>query len=835
MTTLPLEGIRIVDLSHHIAGPYCTKLFADLGADVVKIEKPDGGDGARWLRRFDDDRPDPEENPLFLYLNTNRRSVVLDLKAPEGIANLKRLARDADILIESFRPGVMARLGIDYPCLERLNPGLVMTSLSNFGQAGPYRDWLATELTLNALSGMMLMTGTCDREPVKVGLSQVQYSAGAAAAIVTLAAHRYQRFTGHGQHVDVSLLEPFLNMIHQQLSRYAYMGSVQRRAPTESFPWLFQTSNGWVHASVLQVKALVEFLRSSVPGIYDAKFTDPEHWHEHVRELGDLLKPWFLERSKLQATEEIQMQGIIAAPANTEADLLDCPQLRARDFFVEADHPVAGRATYPGRYFVSDQIAKAPLRAAPLFGQHTEEVLGELDIPRPLKAAGAGEKTEGAAPDACPMPLSGVRILSVEHWAALPYGTKYLASLGAEVIVVESPARPHGSPENRATEESGGLYIEGGRNKLGITIDLAKPEGVDLFRQLVAVSDVVVDNFTPRVMSNLGLDYESLRQVKSDIITLSISGFGRKGPWRLYRGYTATAEAASGLANVTGYPDGPPVRPGGTPLGDMVSSLHTAWTLLVALEHRRRTGNGAEIDMSMIEPDTCQIGEAIVGYSLTGASEVRIGNRSPNAHPSGCYPCQGEDNWVTIAAATEGQWQALIGLLGRPSCTGEERFATREARLAHSDELDERIAEWTRTRDKTAVMEACQEAGVPAGAVLHVREILTNEHLLQRDSFEVVELPPPPSGVGHRLHLGPPWKLSKTPASSRRPPPIELGEHNTYVFGGLLGLSDSQLAALEASGVISRNLTAPLAASLDRLPRRFDDREAGYLETLGLQ
>ena len=401
--------------------------------------------------------------------------------------------------------------------------------------------------------------------------------------------------------------------------------------------------------------------------------------------------------------------------------------------------------------------------------------------------------------------------------------------------MVESPVRQRANPAFRATEESGGLYIEGGRNKPGIAIDLAKPRGIGLFKELVRVSDAVVDNFTPRVMKNLGLDYESLRRIKPDIITMSMSGFGRRGLWHLYRGYALAAEAASGLANMTGYPDSPPVRPGGTPLGDMVPALHAAWTLLIALEHRERTGHGAEIDMSMAEVCTCQIGEAIVGYALSGHAEVRIGNQSPNAVPSGCYPCEGEDSWVTIAVVTEDQWQALVQLMGSPSWVREERFGTREARLAHLDELDGHIAEWTRKRDKIAVMEECQRVGVPAGAVLHVREVLTNEHFLQRGSFEVVELPPPPSGAGNRLRLGPPWRLSKTPASSRRLPVIELGEHNQYVLGSILNLSDSELAELEADGIISQNFTAQTLPSLDRLPRQFSDREVNYLETLGLR
>jgi crotonobetainyl-CoA:carnitine CoA-transferase CaiB-like acyl-CoA transferase len=576
------------------------------------------------MRLSPNSKHDPERNPLFLYLNTNKRSIMLDLKKAEDIDTFKELVSGADILVENFRPGVMTRLGIDYPVLERLNPRLVMTSISNFGQDGPYRDWPATELTFNALSGMMLMTGDADREPVKLGLSQVQYTAGVAAAIVTLAAHRYQRMTGYGQHIDVSVLEPFFNMLHQQIARYVYMGALQERGFFERFPWVFQAKDGWVHASQLQVKEIVDYLSATIPELKDPKFTNPERWQEHLGELGGILKSWFHQRTMLEATDELQIAGINASPAYTEAGLLDCPQLGARDYFHEIVHPVAGPAMYPGRYFVSEQIEKLRPQPAPLLGRHTEEVLGGLGQSKTRSAAKPKDRTGEANQNPATMPLAGIRILSVEHWAALPHATKYLASLGAEIIVVESPVRPPSDPAMRGKEDSGGLFIEGGRNKLGITIDLAKPEGVALFKRLVKISDAVVDNFTPRVMKNFGLDYRSLCQIKPDVITLSISGFGRSGLWHSYRGYSLTAEATSGLAALTGYPDRPPVRPGGTPFGDMIPALHSAWTILVALEHRRRTGNGAEIDISMVEPCTSQLGEAVVQFSLSGSTGSRI-------------------------------------------------------------------------------------------------------------------------------------------------------------------------------------------------------------------
>jgi crotonobetainyl-CoA:carnitine CoA-transferase CaiB-like acyl-CoA transferase len=833
MPDFPLSGVRVVDLTHYIAGPYCTKLFADLGADVIKIEKPDRGDGARWLRPFIGGEPHPEKSALFLYLNTNKRSVILDLKTKEGIATLKEMARKADIVVENFRPGVMAQLGISYPVLERINPRLVMTSISNFGSEGPYRDWKATELTLNALSGMMFMTGEADREPVKLALSQVQYSAGVAAAVATLAAHRYQRLTGYGQHIDISTLEPFFNMLHQQTGRYAFQGSVQARGLIEKFPWIFQTKDGWVHASRLQIIPLMVYISQFIPELNNIEPINPLQLNGNWRVLGDAMNPWFAARTRMEATDELQLQGINASPVYNEADLLGSPQLSARDFFIQVEHPVVGRGTYPGRYFLCDQIPIKPSRPAPLLGQHTNEVLHELKQNSTNAVSDSKATREGPACDPRILPLEGIRILSVEHWAALPHATKYLASLGAEIIVVESPARQQGDPKQRVAEFTGGLYAESHRNKLGITIDLSKPEGVELFKRLVMISDAVVDNFTPRVMKNLGIDYESLAKVRPDVITLSISGYGRKGPWHMYRGYSITAEATSGLANLTGYADGNAVRPGGTPPGDIIPALHSTFALLAALEYRRRTGKGGDIDISMVEPITCQLGEAIVNYSLTGRAGMRMGNRDVNIAPSGCYPCAGDDSWVTISVYNQAQWKALVKLMGSPAWAKSRMFSTAKSRLAHQDELDGYISNWTRSQDKMEVMRLCQQADIPAGAVLHIRELFTNEQNLYRGSFEVVNLPPPPVGPGSRVHLSPPWRLSKTVSNTIRPPRIELGVDNDYVFRNLLGMKDNELAELEAKSVVSKTPTVePLDLSAIRIQM---SREDNYLDVIGLR
>ncbi|MBN1643961.1 MAG: CoA transferase, partial [Dehalococcoidales bacterium] len=809
MSNGPLSGINVIDLTHYIAGPYCTKLFADMGADVVKIENPETGDGVRWLSLFDNDDPNPEKNPIFLYLNTNKRSVTLDIRKKNGATTFKQLVQKADILVENFRPGVMAKLGLDYPVLERLNPRLVMVSISNFGQDGPYRDWLASELTLNALSGMMAMTGRIDREPLKLGLSQAQYTAGVTSAVAALAAYRQCRFSGYGQHVDISILESMLNMHHQQFAKYSYEGSKLLRESPDEFPYFFEAKDGWVHLSRLQVRQIVDFL-SDFPELKDPKFKNPDN----QREFAGIIAPWIRERSKFDIVQLAQFQGINAAAVHNEADLINSPQFAERGYLTDIDHPIAGKAKYPGKFFVSEQLEEPVPAPAPLLGQHTEEVIAGLRKGEGLCSVGqyrkVDEKTVKVGDDI--KPLAGVRILSLEHWASLPHATKYLAGLGAEVIVVESPNRPREDSSYRFNirGEPGrvGLYREAFRNKSTISLDLSEPKGVAIFKRLVKLCDAVVDNFTPRVMGNLGLGYEVLREVKQDIIVLSLSGFGHKGPWFLYRGYSITAESTSGLVNFMGYPDGPPYRPGGVPPGDVIPALHAAWALLMALEHKKRTGKGAFIDMSMIEPMTSQMGEAIVNYSMGGRAGFRTGNRDANACPSGCYPCKGKDKWITISVFSEGQWRALVELMGAPDWASSKSFLKRESRFKNQDALDKCISGWTCKFDNMRLMKACQRAGVPAGAVLTIPEVMTNEQLRQRGAFEIVQYPPEPEDIGSRLHIAPPWKLSRTPASTLRPAPLQHGQDNDSIYRGLLGLTPAELTELETEGIVSNRITS---------------------------
>lgn len=398
------------------------------------------------------------------------------------------------------------------------------------------------------------------------------------------------------------------------------------------------------------------------------------------------------------------------------------------------------------------------------------------------------------------LPLQNIRI--VDHtiaWAG-PQGTLMLADMGAEVIKVEACKRPdiaRGGGRLISPDkfwEKGPWFTPHNRNKLGITLDLSKKEGKELYFKLVKVSDVVIDNFTPRVMPNLGLDYEVLKKVKPDIIVVHQPGYGSSGPYKDAPAFGDTINAFSGLDNITGYPD-KFVRPC-IAYGDPTSGFAAALSILAALHYRSLTGKGQLIDVSHLEI-TSKAMDGLLDYAINGRVQERIGNRDDIMAPQGCYPCQGEDEWVVITIASDHDWNEFGRVLGNPEWSKDLRFATATDRRAHHDELDRLIAAWTSLRDRYEVMDLLQKVGIAAAPVLHPGELLTNTHFVQRGFFEESNHP----YAGTLLLQGISYKMSRTPCHIRLPAPL-FGEHNRYVFQGILGLSEDDLAQLAKDGII---------------------------------
>ncbi len=393
----PLEDVRVLDVTHHIAGPYCTKLLADYGAEVIKVERPSCGDAARRVGPFLHDSPHLERSGLFLHLNTNKKSVTLDLGTATGARLFKELATQADIVVENFRPGVMWRFGLSYEELSKVNPDLIMVSISNFGQSGPYRDFKATELVAYAMGSTMDSTGVPDREPLKLGLTVVQFQAGNMAAAATMGAFYGNRSCGAGQHVDVSIMECQLASVDRSgpsLVSVAYSGNptfvrtFARRFSIMPFG-VYPCADGYVHFTAAQKAWWPKFCKLiGMPELTDDPlYSTDETFNDLSKapEIDAMFLPWVLQHTKQEVTT--LAADLAGTPVNTTQDLFRDPHFKARGFFVPVEHPVAGNALYPGAPF---RMTSTPWKAgrAPTLGEHNQEIyagrlgLSEQDLTR---------------------------------------------------------------------------------------------------------------------------------------------------------------------------------------------------------------------------------------------------------------------------------------------------------------------------------------------------------------------------------------------------------------------------------------------------------------------
>ena len=437
-------------------------------------------------------------------------------------------------------------------------------------------------------------------------------------------------------------------------------------------------------------------------------------------------------------------------------------------------------------------------------------------------------------------PLEGVRIVEMGQLIAIPSAMKWMADMGAQVIRLESVQRLesyrtdslyHNDVEGEFWNRGANFY-EQNRNKLGLTLDLSRDEGRAVLRDLIAVTDVFAENFTPRVIKNFGLEYEDLRKIRPDIIMVSSTGYGFDGPWANFGATGPATEGAAGLAYITGYRDGGPVM-SEIPFTDYTAGEHTVAAVMLALMHRLNTGLGQFIDVSQTQTCSATIPEALLDWTVNSRIPERIGNEDPAMSPHGCYPCAGDDRWIAIAVDSDEAWLALCRVMCRSDWAADERYADSLGRIRYRGELDTMLGFETRSHDSHELMARLQAEGIAAGAVVDSEDLLFNEHLKERGFYEAVEhheatgMPPLP-------YAGRPWKLSDTPAVPPKPAPI-MGQHNRDILVDLLGRTSDEIAALEEAQIIGYSPLSPRGVrrpSLDEQVRqgRMQRYETGYAE-----
>ncbi len=412
------------------------------------------------------------------------------------------------------------------------------------------------------------------------------------------------------------------------------------------------------------------------------------------------------------------------------------------------------------------------------------------------------------------LPLEGVRVVDLAQVFAGPACTRILADLGADVIRFESASRMDVTRNLIITDNDGldhhwlrsSYFTIRNASKREMVLDLAKEEGREIIRKLVAQADVVVESFTPRVMANFGLGYDVLKQIKPDLIMCSLSGYGQYGPMRDFGAYGMGLEPASGISSITGYAGGPPIR-SGLSFTDPYSGFVGAGAILTALHYKRRTGKGQYIDLSEQEAAIPVMAAALLEYQMTGRAPERMGDRSDFAAPQGCYRCAGDDRWAVISCEDDAQFGRMAAAMGHGEWLEDDRFSTVLARHQHHDELDAAVTAWTSTRDHYDVMHTLQAAGVKSAAVLDGKEILFDPQFKARHHFDTIDQPP----LGKRpvqRHVA--AKFTRFEAKARRHAPL-LGEHNEEVLKEL-GYSDEEITQLKTDAVIADKPNLPVPA-----------------------
>ena len=791
----PLAGYTVVDLSTGIAGAYCTKLLADGGADVIKVEPPQGDPLRRWSSSGAA-IPAGSDGALFSYLAGSKHSVVADAELGDDFEMVHKLLAAADAVVWSAGSKLAEHPGFGPAAIHSAYPHLTVTSITPFGLAGPWRDRAATEFTLQAWSGGIvgLGRGLPERAPVFVGGQVGEYLAGAYASAATLASRCRGSNGDAGQLVDLSMLETqILCLTYYPVSYFEMLGRPWRDARRLTVPGVAQAKDGLV----------------------DLGCGTAQQWFDLCAMVGH--PEWIDEESALSITEQANVHAeeiyawvrstpadeirdlatafrIPNAPVANGANVASLDHFRERGSFVRNPRDGFRQPGHP--YRMRPEQLREP-QQAPRLGEHTEYYRAANMAARP--------KPTGTAK---PLPFSGLRVLDMTTFWAGPCCTHFLAMLGAEVIHVESARRPDGTrliagvpiTEDQWWEKSP-IFAALNTNKKGLTLDLQSPRGRELLRRLIATCDVVVENFTPRVLDQIGLDFAAVQAIRPDVVMLRMPGFGLDGPWRDNPAFAYAIESASGLSWLTGYPDRPPYEP--YSVGDPNAGVHALNGLLLALEQRRRTGRGVLVEAAMVDAALSISAEQIIEYSAYGALLDRAGNRGPTAAPQNLYRAADidefgrPDSWIAVAVATDDQWRYLCDALGSPSWAVDPRLSTAAGRRAHEDLIDEQLAAYCQDRAVDDIVATLWDAGVPVAKVMQPHRQTELAQLAFRDFFEELDHP-----VNGRAKLSTvPMRLSDGPVSFHTQPAPLLGQHNHELLAGL-GVTEAEIAELEADGVI---------------------------------
>ncbi len=791
------------------AGAYCARLLADFGAEVIRIEPP-GGDPARRQAPLIEGDGEPV-GAWFGYLNFGKSSLVLDPARADDRARLAALIGAADVCIDAM--GAAQGWGSVLAEAEAAAGARVHAAMSWFGRSGPYRDHAGSDAVCRALAGMTKLVGPEDGPPLNAPDYHAGIIGGLAGFSAVLAALHARGVSGTGRVLDLSVQEACIALVDLPASKSWARGAGYRREGINRFPptfpvGIYATAEGWLGATLVTPAQWRGFCR--MLGLFDLAddpglVTSVERL-PRAAEIEARIAPKLLERP---AREWFRLGLELRLP------LVEVPDLdQALQSVVFRDRGAIVPVRLGGR---TVEAPAPPMRLTVTPPRRGGEVPALGSALGSGRAAFAGSRLAVPAPGAgaAGLPLQGVRVIDLSMGWAGPLCTRHLADLGADVVKVEACRYPDwwrgtdtrpAALEQRLYEKTG-RFNALNRNKRGISLDLTSADGVRILKALVAKADAVVENYSTGVLPKLGLDYPRLREVNPSLVMVSMSAFGAGGlgaaeDWKECRAYGSTLEQGSGLPLLVGREGDPPVM-GNSAFGDAIGGYNALASLLAALFHRQRTGQGQHIDLSQVECMLVMTAPWMMARSAGAAVPGRDGNRHPHFVPQGAFRCAGEDAWVMLTVTDDRMWQHLCRRIGRPDLAENPKLAHAAGRRQRIEEIEAAIGHWTGARDPDTAMAELQASGVAAGVVRGPYELLEDPHLAARGFYRMVER----SFVGVHPQPSAGWREGDAPYPVRWPSPT-LGQFNAEVLGELAGLDAAELARLEAAGVIGTEVTA---------------------------
>ncbi len=789
-TSLPLTGVRIVDFTDGPAG-FAGRYLADLGADVILVEPPEGAATRRA-------QPLHEGRGLrFVTAHANKRGVVLDVDTADGRERLLALTDGADLFLESHPVGRLAELGVGQQVMRERNPNLVVVSVTDFGQSGPYRDYKADEAVFVALSSLLTRSGAPGREPLLPPGQLATQSAAVSVAYAALLAYFRAQRGGGGDYVDCSLFE----LVIQDLDpAFGMAGTATMGQPLYNMPPgrpdvrmmypIVACADGHVRmfiASAKQWRALYTWMG------------EPEELSDPALEqilgrfmswanIQPVIVDFFADKTRAEIVSRGSELGIAVGPLNTPDEILASDHLRERQSFIDAEIAPGVRAAIPNGYVEFDDHRAGFRHRAPELGEHSDEVFA---------AWSRSEVVPGS--DVPSRPLSGIRVLDLGVIVVGAETGRTLADQGAEVIKVENRAFIDGARQTDGPGRVGYSFALGNRNKRSLGLNLRSDAGKELFERLVAVSDVVLTNFKPGTLESLKLDYGTLKAINPRVILVESSALGSTGSWSKRMGYGPLVRATVGLTTLWRHPDAPEgFGDDQTVYPDHAAARVGASAVIAALVERERTGAGRRIGLAQMETVFGQLATEYVRESLERGTLVAKGNSGEFEAPSGVYACSGEDAYCAVSVNGDADWANLAKTIGRPELVNDANYLTPGDRVAHRAELDALLQEWITPLTPRDAQDRLQAGGVAAGAAVHVKDLLSDPQLAARHQLgELTQ-----HGYDERLEvLTGPAQFERIPGPLLEAAP-ELAADTREICRNVLGLSDADIDELTSAGVL---------------------------------